>query len=107
MEAGCVIKMQEDLKLEPLENRRQKQRLLFMYNVEGGLVPAILTDDFLTKSHHSRKIRGKTFEVPENNILRYKNSLFVKTIVDWKKLSEAVICATIIEEFIAALGRMQ
>ena len=46
-EEGFVTRMLEILELSSLEQRRSINRLVFMYKVDEGLVPAIPADDFL------------------------------------------------------------
>lgn len=38
---GCVTKMLDHLELQPLQERRSASRLIFLYKVVEGLVPAI------------------------------------------------------------------
>jgi hypothetical protein len=56
-ERGCITKMRKELELETLEERRQSLRLILMYKVVEGLVPALPTDAFVT----FRQIKPKTF----------------------------------------------
>ncbi|KAK3095574.1 hypothetical protein FSP39_016249 [Pinctada imbricata] len=45
-ESGCITKMREELELETLEARRLNLRLILMYKIVEGLVPALPTDKF-------------------------------------------------------------
>ena len=47
--------MREDLELETLEERRLSLRLILMYKVVEGLVPALLTDNFISEKEHQNK----------------------------------------------------
>jgi hypothetical protein len=53
-EPGCITKMLIDLELPTLEKRRTTQRLIFMFKVVEGLVPAISPSDFVTKTRPKR-----------------------------------------------------
>jgi hypothetical protein len=44
-ETGAITRMREDLELETLEDRRLSLRLILMYKVVEGLVPALPTDN--------------------------------------------------------------
>jgi hypothetical protein len=55
-------KMLNDLKLENLQLRRTSLRLVFLYKVVEGLVPAINPSEFLVKSKPKRKIKPKHFD---------------------------------------------
>ena len=56
-ERGCRTKMRKELELETLEERRQRLRLILMYKVVEGLVPALPTDTFVTFSKRKRQIK--------------------------------------------------
>ena len=49
-EEGSVANMLAELELESLQSRRTSQRIILLYKVVEGLVPAIKTEDYLTKS---------------------------------------------------------
>ena len=51
----------ELVELETLAERRQSLRLILMYKVVEGLVPALPTDAFVTFSKRKRQIKPKTF----------------------------------------------
>jgi hypothetical protein len=53
--------MRKELELETLEERRQSLRLILMYKVVKGLVPALPTNVFVTFSKRKRQIKPKTF----------------------------------------------
>ena len=44
------------LELQELKERRTSQKLIFLYKVVEGLVPAIESDDYLKKMHDPRDI---------------------------------------------------
>ena len=59
---GFVAKMLAELELESMQSRRTSQRLILLYKVVEGLVPAIKTEDYLTKSRQRRIIKPKRFD---------------------------------------------
>jgi len=50
------------LDLQDLKERRTNQKLIFLYKVVEGLVPAIEPDDYLKKKRPKRSITAKQFE---------------------------------------------
>ena len=62
-EEGSVTKMLAELELESLQSRRTSQRLILLYKVVEGLVPAIKPEDYLTKSRQRRTIKPKRFDL--------------------------------------------
>ena len=56
---GCVTSKLEDLKLQILQQRRLETRLVMLYKVERGMVPAINADKFLIPNRNKRHIKSK------------------------------------------------
>ena len=54
--------MREDLELETLEERRLSLRLILMYKVVEGVVPALPTDNFVKLARPKRNIKAKLFK---------------------------------------------
>ena len=61
-ETGAITRMREDLELETLEDRRLSLRLILMYKVVEGLVPALPTDNFVKLARPKRNIKAKHFK---------------------------------------------
>ena len=57
-----VTNMFDDLNLFSLEERRRQQRLMFLYKVVKGHVPAINIDHYLRAQKPKRTIQAKQFE---------------------------------------------
>ena len=124
-EQGCVTNMLENLELLSLQERRQQARLMFLFNVAGGMVSAMSPGDFLTPRRKSRRIHAKKFtdyissnpvqtQAIENsrcfNLLKanteqYKNSFFGRSIIEWNNLSDPAVHAETVEAFRASLPR--
>ena len=51
--------MLEDLKLPILQQRRQETRLIMLYKVVRGMVPAINADEFLISIWNKRQIKPR------------------------------------------------
>ena len=122
---GCVTAMLRELDLDPLQDRRRHQRLTFLYKVVEGHVPAINLEHYLQPLRPKRTIRAKQYEqyiyqnIVENSVNNnskcfkpiqaksdnYKNSFFVKTVLDWNKLSDTLVNSTSTECFKAALPK--
>lgn len=122
-EKGCVTRMLEDLKLEPLQERRKHQRLVMFYRVVEGLVPALQELDYLQPNRNKRRIRAKVFSDCEsqnivkkqeiNNTRGYnvtpgntdikRYSFFERTTIDWNHLEEKTVRIKTVEGFASAL----
>ena len=105
-EEGCVTNMLASLELPSLEHRRKINKLIFMYKVVEGLVPAIPPEKFLKPAKQRRQIKPKhhkdcdTKNILERHIVnndrgftvktcktkQLEQSFFVKTGVDWNHL---------------------
>ena len=126
-EDGCVTDMLAKLELQELKARRTSQKLIFLYKVVEGLVPAIDPDDFLKPARPRRTITAKKFEnyqatnivekqvrnntrcfdIPTSKTQQYSNSFFVSTVINWNHLEDTIVRETSVESFKAALTRRQ
>ena len=120
---GCVREMLQDLKLQPLQQRRLESRLVMMYKIVRGMVPAINADEVFIPIRNKRQIKPKShqdcystniiskyalnnsecYKVPASNTDQYKNSYFVKTTSDWNCLSDTHIRAETVNSFKTAV----
>ena len=114
---GSVTTMLTNLNLDTLDNRRCDQRLKFMYRTVRGSIPALPTETFfrapknkLQTQHFPDHVSSnfvqqlttnntRCFIVPTAHTEQFKNSFFVKTIVDWNQLSESQVQAETITDF--------
>jgi hypothetical protein len=112
-----------DLELPMLEKRRTAQRLIFMFRVVEGLVPAISPSDFVTKTRPKRLIKSRQYSdfisqnIVENNVINnskglvyqrvntepFKNSFFIKTVLDWNHLDDNTVNQSSLKSFKTAL----
>ena len=105
----------------PFKNIRKQLRLIFMYKVVEGLVPACpgSTQFFTPKNTSKRQIRAKKFDncettnivnrqatknprpfnIPRSLTDPYRNSLFVQTVLEWNHLDNNIVTATSIDSF--------
>ena len=56
---GCVTSMLEDLKLPTLQQRRLESRLVMLYKVVRGTVPASNADEFLIPLRNKRNVKPR------------------------------------------------
>ncbi|MCS5550755.1 MAG: reverse transcriptase domain-containing protein [Gammaproteobacteria bacterium] len=123
-EPGSISKMKKELDLETLEERRHSLRLILMYKVVEGLVPALPTSQFVNFTRPKRKIKTRTYSdhitsnilekrvchntkglsIPDSRTPQYQNSFFVGTIIHWNHLPDSVVHASSVEAFKTALG---
>ncbi|KAH3858370.1 hypothetical protein DPMN_100993 [Dreissena polymorpha] len=99
--------MLRKLELPPLQDRRRAKRLTLLYKVVVVHVSAISIERYLEPLRPKRTIRAKQYEdyihhnivcnlvnnnskcfetIPANTVL-FQNSFFVKTVIDWNRLS--------------------
>ena len=122
-EPGCVTSMLDRLNLPTLQQRREIDRLVYMFKIVGGTVPAINADEYFFHQRAKRHIKARQFEnfqssniveksvvnnskgyiVPNSNTEQFRNSFFVKTVIQWNHLEESVVTAETVEGFRSAL----
>ncbi|XP_052777822.1 uncharacterized protein LOC128215143 [Mya arenaria] len=84
---GCVSQMLQNLQLRSLQERRRHLRLIFLYKVVEGHVPAIDIDQFLKTQRPKRTIRAKKFEdyintnIVENSAVAQRHQLLSKCLI--------------------------
>ena len=59
---GCVREMLRDLKLQPLQQRRLESRLVMMYKILRGMVPAINAGEVFIPIRNKRQIKPKSHQ---------------------------------------------
>ena len=110
----------KELELPSLQERRKQLRLIFMFKVVEGLVPAMPSDQFFKpRNTNKRHIKTRKFEncvsnnlversatnnskpyvVPRSFTDQFRNSFFVRTVNDWNQLEEDCVTSTTIEQF--------
>ncbi len=123
-EEGSVGNMLNSLELQELRERHTSQRLIFLYKVVEGLVPAIEAEEYLKPARHKRLIKtrqysdyqcsnivdkhvrnnSKCFAVPPSKTPQYANSFFIRTVSDWNHLEDNAVQSTSVESFKSALA---
>jgi hypothetical protein len=111
-----------DLELPTLE-KRTAQRLILMFKVVEGLVPAISPSDFESKTRSNRLIKSRQYSdfisqnIVENSVINnskglvyqrantepFKNSFFTKKLLDWNHLDDNTVNQSSLESFKTAL----
>lgn len=122
---GCVTEMLQDLGLPSLEERRRQLRLMLLYEVVGGRVPAINIEQYLKSQRPKRTIRAKQYEdfvlqnIVDNSICNnnkcfkpipaktenFRHSFFVRTVYDWNKLSNDIVNCETLDSFKSHIGQ--
>ena len=87
----------QELKWEPLKERRQKQRLCMIYKITWGLVAVPPT----RLQSPNRKLRGhsKKYKVIPTTCDTVKHSFFSRTIPQWNELNEDTVNASSLAQF--------
>ena len=114
---GSITQMRKELELATLEERRTSLRLILMYKVVEGLVPALPPTSFVKNTRPKRQIKpkqytdyqtsniidkhacnnSKSLKIPESKTPQYKHSFFVDTVIHWNHLPEEVVHASTTE----------
>ena len=114
-----MTKMLRVIDLPLLQTRTQHQRLIFFYKVVEGQIPAVPPHEYISHQKPKRRIRTRTFQdcettnivnpqvrnntravvVEHSNTEQYRNSLFIRTAIDWNHLENSLVRAKTTEEF--------
>ena len=113
------LKDADDLKLPILHQQRLATRLVMLYEVVRGMVPAINADEFLIPIRNKRHIKPRLqsdfhttiivekfstthtecFKIPDSHKEQYRNSFFVRTVSEWSQLEECHIRTETVNSF--------
>ena len=64
-----MTRMLQDLELPTLQHRREFNRVVYLYKIVGGMVPAIDTYDFLVSQRPKRLIKASNSQISNLKIL--------------------------------------
>ena len=116
---GSITSMLQSLQLQTLEQRRRDQRLIFLYKVVEGLVPAIPSAEYLTPHKQGRLIKprtldtfqtasaiqdhiknnSRTFHVTRCKTEQFRQSFFISAVRDWNHLNDSTVTAPSVDSF--------
>ena len=100
---GTVTTLLNDLKWQPLEERRKAARLTMMYKIVNEEID-IPSDRYLTPvTRLSRHNNSKSFIPHQTRLQSHRHSFFPRTIPEWNALPETIIQAPSIQVFKTAL----
>ena len=99
---GCFSKTVPYLGWEPLQKRRQFDRLTSLYKIQLGLVETDTSD--IVWSNNKRTGGQQRLYQPAAAVTAYKTYFFPRTIRDWNLLPTSVTDAATLEEFRVGLG---
>jgi hypothetical protein len=125
-EEGSMTNMVRGLNLPLLQTRRQHQRLIFFYKLVKGQIPAIPPHEYISHQKPKRHIRARTFQdcettnsvnlqvrnntraivVEHSNTDQYRNSLFIRTAINWNHLENSLVIVKTTEEFKGLLATL-
>ena len=92
-----------DLGWEPIQKRRQLDRLTALYKIQRGLVETDTGDIVWSNDKRTRGQQRRSYQ-PAVTVTAYKNSFFPRTIREWNLLPTSVRDAATLEEFRVGLG---
>ena len=123
---GFVTGLLRKYELPPLQERRERLRLTFLYRVVEGLVPAIPPDQYLVPHKPRLRIRepkklsdfqtsnivdnyirnnNRCFEVPKSATDQHKHSFYPRTILAWNHLDDSIVNSASVETFETSLAK--
>ena len=91
--------MLNQLKWNPLEDRRRTSRLTMMYKLANGMVNIDTENILMPPDRLSRNINASGFQVPSCRTEVRKESFYPRTIRDWNALPLATANAGSLECF--------
>ena len=114
--------MLKDLVLPSLQQRREFNKLVFLFKIAGGMVPAINSDDYLKPQRQKRRIKAKQFSdyqcsnIAEKNVTNNSRCFIVDnyrsdqfrysfySVIKWSHLPNSIVHAETVESFKSALA---
>jgi hypothetical protein len=95
--------MLQDLKWQPLADRRRDQQLILLYKIINGLVAIPADQHIQPNPRPSRNRHTKTLLIHTCNTDIYKHSFIPHSTIDWNSLPEATVTSKTVDRFKAAL----
>merc|ERR1712016_461200 len=101
--------MLNQLRWEPLAERRKSLRLTMLFKIMNGMVciPANEYTKLNTCATRNNSTNTQTIIPYSCRLDTYKDSFFPRTIEEWNKLPEDSVKSKTIEQFKASLSRRQ
>ena len=86
---GCVTSMLEDLKFQILQQRRLETRLVMLYKVVQGMVPAINAGEFLIPIRNKRQIKPRVqSDFHTTNIVEKFSTITIQSASKYRILTQ-------------------
>ena len=122
-EPGCITKMLNRFRITNTREKKNSPTSNIYVQMVEGLVPAILPSDFITKTRPKRLIKSRQYSdfisqnIVENSVINnskglvfqrantepFKNSFFIRTVLDWNHLDDNKVNQSSLESFKTAL----
>ena len=120
MKPGTIQQLQEKLDMPTLQTRRKTIRLVFMFKVVEGLMPAMPPSKFIKLQKNQRIIRprrdpnfsyknrtidnlirnnDRSIDIPTSTTDQKKFSFFPRTAAEWNRLDNTVVHAKSPDQF--------
>ena len=82
-EDGCVTNILRDLELPSLQQRREFNKLVFLFKLAGGMVTAINSEDYLKPQREKRRIKAKQFSDYQCSNIVEKTLQIIRGALSW------------------------
>ena len=117
--------MPRDLQLPSLQQRREFSKLVFLFKIAEGMLPAINSEYFIKPQREKRRIKAKPFSdyqcsnIVVKNVTKlnnsrcfivdnfrtdqFRHSFLVDSVIRWNHLPDSIVHADSVESFKSAL----
>ena len=102
--SSSVTTMLENLKWQPLEERRMNTRLCLLYKAVNGLVAIPVQQYLIPLNRPSRHSNSLSFQLFSTRHDYFKYSFFPRTVVQWNLLPDATVKASTCDAFRACIS---
>ena len=97
---GCVTNMIQSLGWESLQHRRYINRIIMLFKIQHGIID--ISPDFIQPNDHRTRGSQRLRQLQATNEA-YRNSFYLRTISDWKRLPTHVTDLQTLQGFRVAL----
>jgi hypothetical protein len=102
--SSSVTTMLENLKWQPLEERRMNTRLCLLYKAVNGLVAIPVQQYLIPLNRPSRHSNSLSFQLFSTRHDYFKYSFSPRTVVQWNLLPDATVKASTCDAFRACIA---
>ena len=123
---GFMTNTLQSLELDTLQERRTKNRLTMCYKITNDYLPSMPKENFFVPINNRRRIKpkidtdfisdniverqvlnnNKCYKVTHSNCELFRNSFFIRSVVDWNRLPNKIVFSQNINSFKNSLKKI-